>query len=218
MFPSKCQKGYEAQIIRSCKVHSPNIEVMRSSNHPVMQRSAEYIPEIQANGSKCVCSSWTYSRDSCRRTYAAKVDTDIFNNMLLINIIFHNLRIESSNPARITSRFFFWQGRYMHMPVNTAVRAVVRSPDKAAPLGVLCLRAGAFTFTFVRKYDHATKVDTDIFKNMLLMNYRHCKRVYGQHLPVGIGVGPAVGIGVGTSVGVGEGDAVGIGVTGAVYR
>ena len=31
------------------------------------------------------------------------------------------------------------------MPVNTAVRAVVRSPGKAAPLGVLCLRVGAFT-------------------------------------------------------------------------
>ena len=26
------------------------------------------------------------------------------------------------------------------MPVNTAIRAVVRSPGKAAPLGVLCLR------------------------------------------------------------------------------
>ena len=32
------------------------------------------------------------------------------------------------------------------MPVGTAVRAVVRSPDKAAPLGLLCLRVGAFTF------------------------------------------------------------------------
>ena len=32
------------------------------------------------------------------------------------------------------------------MPVNTAVRAVVRSPGKAAPLGLLCLRVGAFTF------------------------------------------------------------------------
>ena len=36
----------------------------------------------------------------------------------------------------------------MHMPVNTAVRAVVRSPGKAAPLVVLCLRVGAFTFFF----------------------------------------------------------------------
>ena len=58
---------------------------------------------------------------------------------------FHNLRVASSNPARVTSRFFFWQGRFMHMPVNTAVRAVVRSPDKAAPLGVLYLRVDAFT-------------------------------------------------------------------------
>ena len=35
---------------------------------------------------------------------------------------------------------------YMQMPVNTAVRAVVRSPGKAAPAappGVLCLRVGA---------------------------------------------------------------------------
>ena len=34
----------------------------------------------------------------------------------------------------------------LHMPVNSAVRAVVRSPGKAAPLGVLCLRLGAFTY------------------------------------------------------------------------
>ena len=53
-----------------------------------------------------------------------------------------------SNPARVTSRFFFLQGRFMHMPVNTAVRAVARPPGKAAPLGVLCLRVGAFTFLF----------------------------------------------------------------------
>ena len=39
---------------------------------------------------------------------------------------FHNLSVPNSNPARVTSRFFFWQGRFMHMPVNTAVRAVVR--------------------------------------------------------------------------------------------
>ena len=31
------------------------------------------------------------------------------------------------------------------MLVNTAARAVVRSPGKAAPLGVLCLRVSAFT-------------------------------------------------------------------------
>ena len=30
----------------------------------------------------------------------------------------------------------------MHMPVNTAVRAVVRSPGKAAPLGVSVVLAG----------------------------------------------------------------------------
>ena len=34
----------------------------------------------------------------------------------------------------------------MHISENTAVRAVVRSPGKAAPLGVLCFRIGAFTF------------------------------------------------------------------------
>ena len=34
------------------------------------------------------------------------------------------------------------------MPVLTAVRAVVRSPGKAAPLGVLWLRVGAFTFIY----------------------------------------------------------------------
>ena len=58
---------------------------------------------------------------------------------------FHNLRVASSNPARVTSRFFLWQGRFIHMPVNTAVHAVVRSPGKAVPLGVLFLRVGAFT-------------------------------------------------------------------------
>ena len=31
------------------------------------------------------------------------------------------------------------------MPVSTPVRAVFRSPGKAAPLGVLCLRESAFT-------------------------------------------------------------------------
>ena len=36
------------------------------------------------------------------------------------------------------------------MSVNTAVRAVVRSPGKAAPLGVLRLRGGAFTFFTVQ--------------------------------------------------------------------
>ena len=40
----------------------------------------------------------------------------------------------------------------MPMPVNTAVRAAVRSRGKPTPLdlGVLCLRAGAFTFLFPR--------------------------------------------------------------------
>ena len=38
----------------------------------------------------------------------------------------------------------------MHTPVNTAVRAVVRSPGKAAPLEVLRLRVGTFTFLYVR--------------------------------------------------------------------
>ena len=68
--------------------------------------------------------------------------------------LFHNLRVASSNPARVTSRFFFWQGRFRHMPVNTTVRAVVRSPGRAAPLGVLCLRVGAFTFFFLYFEDH----------------------------------------------------------------
>ena len=35
------------------------------------------------------------------------------------------------------------------MPLNTAVRAVVRVPGKTAPLGVLCLRVGAFTYSFI---------------------------------------------------------------------
>ena len=43
---------------------------------------------------------------------------------------------------KLCSRFT----RVTHMPVNAAVRVVVRSPGKAAPLGVLCLRVGAFTF------------------------------------------------------------------------
>ena len=58
----------------------------------------------------------------------------------LVAHLFHNLRVASSNPARVSSRFFFWQGRFVHMPVNAAVHAVVRSPGKAAPLGVFCLR------------------------------------------------------------------------------
>ena len=63
---------------------------------------------------------------------------------------FHNLRVASSNPARVASPFFFWQGKFMHMPVNTAVRMVVHSPGKAVPLGVLYLRVGAFTFCISR--------------------------------------------------------------------
>ena len=42
----------------------------------------------------------------------------------LVAYSFDNLRFASSNPARVTSRFFFWQGRFMHMPVNTAVHPV----------------------------------------------------------------------------------------------
>ena len=37
------------------------------------------------------------------------------------------------------------------MPVNTTVRAVVRSPGEAAPLGVLCVHVGAFTFDVALK-------------------------------------------------------------------
>ena len=44
---------------------------------------------------------------------------------------FHNLRVASPNATRVTSCFVFWQGRFMHMQVNTAVPAVVRSPVKA---------------------------------------------------------------------------------------
>ena len=65
----------------------------------------------------------------------------------------HNLRIASSNPDRVTSRFFFWQGTYMHMPVNTAVRAVVRSPGKAAPLGVLGMRVGTLTSLYILRFE-----------------------------------------------------------------
>ena len=36
----------------------------------------------------------------------------------------HSLMVASSNPDRVTSRFFFWQERISLMPVNTAVRAV----------------------------------------------------------------------------------------------
>ena len=82
--------------------------------------------------------SWT-----CKNTYAK--NTYAYAYFQLVAHSFHNLRVASSNPARATSRLFFWQGRFMHIPVNTAVRAVVHSPDKAAPLGVLCLREGAFT-------------------------------------------------------------------------
>ena len=35
------------------------------------------------------------------------------------------------------------------MPVDTPVRAVVHQPETAAPLRVLCLRAGAFTSFFM---------------------------------------------------------------------
>ena len=46
---------------------------------------------------------------------------------------------------------YSWQGAEhlksaQYMPVNAAVGAVVPSPGNAAPLGVLCLRVGAFTF------------------------------------------------------------------------
>ena len=57
--------------------------------------------------------------------------------------LFHKLRVSSSNPARITSRFFFWHGKFMHMPVNPAVRAVIGLQVKSAHLGMLCLRVGA---------------------------------------------------------------------------
>ena len=46
----------------------------------------------------------------------------------------------------------------MHMPVDTAVRAVIRSPGMVAPLGVLCLRVGAFTL-FVFQLRHCLKVN-----------------------------------------------------------
>ena len=79
------------------------------------------------------------TNEPCEFSFAARVAAQ------LVAHSFRNLRVASSNPARVTSRFFFLQGRFMHMPVNTAVRAVVRSPGKAAPLGLLCLRVSAFT-------------------------------------------------------------------------
>ena len=88
---------------------------------------------------------------------------------------FHNLRIASSNPARVASRFFFWQGRLIHTPVNTAVRTVVRLPGKAAPLRVLCLRVGAFTFflmTIRQIAPHYALVSTNYF----LCRY-HCDSI-----------------------------------------
>ena len=68
--------------------------------------------------------------------------------MRVVQLVAHSFRsvtVGCSNPARFTSRLFFWQGGLMHMPVNTAVRAVVRSSGEAAPLEVLCLRVGAVT-------------------------------------------------------------------------
>ena len=32
----------------------------------------------------------------------------------------HIRRVANSNPARVTSCFFFWKGRSLHMPMNTA--------------------------------------------------------------------------------------------------
>ena len=60
-----------------------------------------------------------------------------------VNVFFINEEVASSNSARVTSGFFFWQRRFMHMPVNAAFREVIRSPGKAAPLEVLCFRVGA---------------------------------------------------------------------------
>ena len=55
---------------------------------------------------------------------------------------FHNIRVASWNPARVNFSFLLLAREiYAHI-VNTAVRAVVRSHGKAAPLGVLCLRVG----------------------------------------------------------------------------
>ena len=74
------------------------------------------------------------------------------------------------------------------MPVNTAVRAVVRSPGKAAPLGVLCLRAGAFTlddsFAFTRSSSPiAERTPLSPNSRMQRLNYfrdeLHC--VNGDH-------------------------------------
>ena len=47
----------------------------------------------------------------------------------------------------------------MHMPVNAAVRAIVCSPGKAAPLGVLCLRIGASIFLYqVRRHSPTKRI------------------------------------------------------------
>ena len=50
-----------------------------------------------------------------------------------------------------------WQGGFMHMPVNTPAHSVVRSPGKAAPLGVLCLRVGASKKQRVHEKKHRGK-------------------------------------------------------------
>ena len=74
----------------------------------------------------------------------------------LVTRSFHNLRVASSNPNQVTSRFFFCQGRFCGNASerNAAVRAVVRSPGKAAPLGVLCLRVSAFTSNQSKSKSH----------------------------------------------------------------
>ena len=58
------------------------------------------------------------------------------------------------------------------MPVNTAVRAVVRSPAKATPLGVLCLRVGAFTLQLQKMLT----VLSDCGSAMICRHPRHTER------------------------------------------
>ena len=42
-------------------------------------------------------------KEMCRITRGVRV-------VQLVAHLFHNLKVASLNPARVTSRFFFWQG------------------------------------------------------------------------------------------------------------
>ena len=63
------------------------------------------------------------------------------------------------------------------MPVNTAVRAVVRSPNKAVPLGVLCLRVGAFTVFFFSGSLRAWVIPSEL----LVLSVEVCRSHVTEH-------------------------------------